>query len=61
MAAVAMAKRTKAWNTGGTSATVALSSTCWKPPEHAAGQQQGDGEGVEVGFAGGAHRLIMVK
>lgn len=32
-----------------------------EPPEHAAGQQQGDGEGVEVGFAGGAHRLIMVK
>ncbi len=31
MAAVAMAKRTKAWNTGGTSATVALSSTCWNP------------------------------
>ena len=30
-ATVASAKRTKAWNTGATSATVALTSTCWKP------------------------------
>ena len=28
---VAPAKRTAAWNTGGTSASVAFTSTCWKP------------------------------